>query len=218
MEIPCQALSSKKATDVIPIVVEGDDSETAVKNQDVASSEESYVFTSGPTQIAMQNANPPSNGSVHSSTESANLSTGSTSLNSESRNKLENVRDLIARIRYIKSRLHRAECEYRKKQMLKTILSLQKRVKALAKGMRKEKVDLTKDQELTNDTSDHNAESIPRQELPEVNHCAASDSHAVETTDKESQAGHVIQDGAVLGNKEGGSTKRKLLSLQHDRR
>lgn len=115
-------------------------------------SEESYVFCSSPPRQSDSDSN-------HSAVNLQQCS------RLEKEHTQENVRDLIARIKYIKSRLDRAESDYRKKRMLKAIISLQKRVKALFKGMKKEKVDPAKEQQ---ETSSYN-EELPGQELPDTN-------------------------------------------------
>ena len=105
----------------------------------------------------------------------------------EKENKQENVRDLIARIKYIKSRLDRAESDYRKKRMLKAIIGLQKRVKALVKGMNREKMDPVKGEQ---ETSSYN-EGLPGQELADN---TVLGSQGTNTTDRELPNNHVITD------------------------
>ena len=84
-------------------------------------SDESCVFSLSPARPRNADSDP-STGKVQKSAAKPDI-------------KQENVWDLITRIRYIKSRLDRAESDYRKKRMLKTIVVLQKRVKAIVKGM-----------------------------------------------------------------------------------
>lgn len=206
-----QPPSSKKTRDDAPIVIEDDAAETAIKNNNVESSEESRLFISAPNQGASQSASClpittayQSTRTVIQSTKSANLEAGS---------KQNDVRDLIARIRYIKSRLHRAEDEQRKKQMLKAILGLQKQVKALTKGMRNEKTDTAKKQEITTDRSDERGKATLGEELREVIDHTASKSNALDITDAESQAGNVTQNETGFGNKEGRGAKHKLKKI-----
>ena len=209
MEASPQAFRSKRATDEVTSETDNVSSKTINKN--IAElSEQSYVFIPAPSK-ANQSVSHPSTGRANQSIGSANRTTGkalhsngSVLQNLEIGNKQENVRDLIARIRYIKSRLHRAECEQRKKQMLKTILGLQKRVKALAKGMRKEKVDPAKEQGETSDTSNH-GETISSQTLPGLDHHVESVSHV---KDMELRAGHVGKYESKLRN-HGGNAKSK---------
>ena len=99
-------------------------------------SEGSYVFCSSPPRQRDSESN-------HSTVNLQQCSC------LEKEDKQENVRDLIARIKYIKSRLDRAESDYRKKGMLKSIIGLQKRVKALFKDMKKETMDPSKEQQGT---------------------------------------------------------------------
>lgn len=163
--------SNLSGADVAPIVKE-DNVVSAANKAD--RSEESYVFCySAPCQS--------SSGSNHSTVNLQQCS------RLEAEDTQENVRDLIIRIRYIKSRLHRAESDYRKKRMLKTIVGLQKRVKALVKGMNKEKTDPGKEQQ---ETRDHN-EGLPGQEL--------AGSQGRNTTDRELPTNHVITDQGKLG-------------------
>ena len=197
MEISCLVSSSKEAKDVTPMIVIEDDGSETTSRKNAESSAESYGFISRPSQSGSQSVSHPSSGSHRFKAESEHQSTGSTSLNLETGNKQENVRDLITRIRYIKSRLNRAESEYRKKQMLKAILGLQKRVKALTKGMRKEKVDIAKEQAKTSDISHDGVKTISCQELLKVNQYAVSDLQATDTS--EGQAGRVVKDENDLG-------------------
>ena len=136
-------------------------------------SEESYVFCSSPHQSD-------SDGSHFT----VNLQQCSSL---EKEHKQENVRDLIARIKYIKSRLDRAESDYRKKRMLKAIIGLQKRVKALVKGMNREKMDPVKGQQ---ETSSYN-EGLLGQELADN---TVLGSQGTNTIDRELPNNHVITD------------------------
>ena len=211
-----QPPSSKKTRDDAPIVIEDDPAETAIQNNNVESSEESPLFISAPKQGASQSTSCLPTTIAYQSTSTvlqSTTSTGNAPAKVEAGGKQNDVRDLIARIRYIKSRLHRAEDEQRKKQMLKAILGLQKRVKALTKGMRNEKTDTAKKQEITTDRSDERGKATSGEELREVIHRAASESQALDITDAESQAGHVTQNETGLGNKEGGGAKRKLKKI-----
>lgn len=149
-------------------------------------------------QQSTENERPSTGSSVHSATIPQQ--------NVELRNKQENVRDLISRIRCIKSKLHRAECEQRKKQMLKNILVLQKRVKALTKGMRKGKVDPVKIDEQTSDSA-NNDKSISSQESPEVS-CVQSNSNG---TNVETEVGPVVSDETETINEERETAKSKAL-------
>ena len=182
-------------------------------------SEKSPVYISAPNHGTSRNAGCLPTPAAHISAGSVSqstASTGSAPTNLESGSKRNNVRDLIARIRYIKSRLHRAEDEQRKKQMLKAILGLQKRVKALTKGMRNEKTDTAKKEEVTTDRSDKSGTSTSGQELRKVNHYTVSESHAWDIIDANSQAGHVTQSETGFGNKEDGRVKRKLKKIDHN--
>lgn len=211
-----QPPSSNKTRDDAPIVIEDDADETAIKNNNVESSEESPLFISAPNHGASQSASCLPTTIAYQSTNTvlqSTTSTGNAPAKVETGSKQNDVRDLIARIRYIKSRLHRAEDEQRKKQMLKAILGLQKRVKALTKGMQNEKTDTAKKQEVTTDRSDERGQATPGEELREVIHHTASESQALDITVAESQAGHVIQNETGFGNKECGGKKRKLKKI-----
>ena len=105
----------------------------------------------------------------------------------EKEHKQENVRDLITRIKYIKSRLDRAESDYRKKRMLKAIISLQKRVKALVKDMNREKIGPAKGQQET--SSSHEG----RQGQESVDNTVLG-SQGTNTTDRERPVNHVTTD------------------------
>lgn len=149
-------------------------------------------------QQATENEHPSTGSSVHSATIPQQ--------NVEFNNKQENVRDLISRIRCIKSKLHRAECEQRKKQMLKNILVLQKRVKALTKGMRKGKVDPVKIDEQTGDSA-NNDKSISSQESTEV----SRDQSNTNVTNIETEVGPVVNDETETINEERETAKSKAL-------
>ena len=167
-------------------------------------SDESVVFYSPSededqfVQQSTENKHPSIGSSVHSATINRQ--------NVGFSNKQENVRDLISRIRCIKSKLHRAECEQRKKQMLKNILVLQKRVKALTKGMRKGKVDPVKIDEQTSDST-NNDKSISSQESLEVS-CVQSNSNG---TNVETEVGPVVSDETETINEERETAKSKAL-------
>ena len=136
--------------------------------------EESYVFCNSPP---------------HQSDSDSNHSTVNLQQSSrlENEDKQENVRDLIARIKYIKSRLDRAESDYRKKRMLKAIIGLQKRVKALFKDMKKEKVDPAEEQQGTNNYN----EEHPGHELADNTMLG---SQGTKKTGRELPTDHVITD------------------------
>ena len=137
-------------------------------------SEESYVFCSSPPRQSDSDSN-------HSTVTLQQCS------RLENEDKQENVRDLIARIKYIKSRLDRAESDYRKKRMLKAIIGLQKRVKALFKDMKKEKVDPAKEQQGTNSYN----EERPGHELANN---TVLESQGTNRTGRELPTDHVITD------------------------
>ena len=166
-------------------------------------SEESFVLNSPSededqfVQQATENEHPSTESSVHSATIPQQ--------NVEFNNKQENVRDLISRIRCIKSKLHRAECEQRKKQMLKNILVLQKRVKALTKGMRKGKVDPVKIDEQTGDSA--NDKSFSSQESPQVSFVQSNSNG----TNVETEVGPVVSDETETINEERETAKSKAL-------
>ena len=200
---PCESLKCKRATD--DVTVENMDSPSEVTNaKTLKPSDESVVFYSPSededqfVQQSTENAHPSTGSSLHSATIPQQ--------NVEFSNKQENVRDLISRIRCIKSKLHRAECEQRKKQMLKNILVLQKRVKALTKGMRKGKVDPVKIDEQTSDST-NNDKSISSQESPEVS-CVQSNSNG---TNVETEVGPVVSDETETINEERETAKSKAL-------
>lgn len=167
-------------------------------------SDESFVFYSPSededqfVQQSTENEHPSIGSSVHSATipqQNVGFS-----------NKQENVRDLISRIRCIKSKLHRAECEQRKKQMLKNILVLQKRVKALTKGMRKGKVDPVIIDEQTGDSA-NNDKSTSSQESPEVSRVQST----TNVTNIETEVGPVVSDETETINEERKTAKSKAL-------
>ena len=107
----------------------------------------------------------------------------------------ENVRDLINRIRYIKSRLHRAESDFRKKRMLRAIVALRKRVKALTEGAKKEKTDPGKAHKGTG-----TSEASYIQESAEKNKNITSGSNVMDMTDGELETNHVIMDKGEFQN------------------
>lgn len=90
--------------------------------------------------------------------------------------------------------------------MLKTIVGLQKRVKALTKGMQKEKVEPVKGQQETSNRS-HRSEALSGQESAEKNNNTDSASQRTATTDRELQTNHMITDKSELGNEEGKNQK-----------
>ena len=137
-------------------------------------SEESQVFCSSPPRQSDSDGN-------HSKVNLQQCS------RLEKEHKQENVRDLIARIKYIKSRLDRAESDYRKKRMLRAIIGLQKRVKVLVKGLNKEKMDTGKEQQ---ETSSYN-EGLPGQQLADS---TVLGSQETSTTGRELPISHVITD------------------------
>lgn len=203
MKDPCESLQCKRAMD--DVTIENMDGPSEVTNaKTLKPSDESFVFYSPSedeyqfVQQSRENEHPSIGSSVHSATipqQNVGFS-----------NKQENVRDLISRIRCIKSKLHRAECEQRKKQMLKNILVLQKRVKALTKGMRKGKVDPVKIDEQTGDSA-NNDKSISSQESPEVS-CVQSNSNG---TNVETEVGPVVSDETETINEERETAKSKAL-------
>lgn len=203
MKDPCESLKCKRAMD--DETIENMDGSSEVTNaKTLKLSDESFVFYSPSededqfVQQSKENEHPSIGSSVHSATipqQNVGFS-----------NKQENVRNLISRIRCIKSKLHRAECEQRKKQMLKSILVLQKRVKALTKGMRKGKVDPVKIDEQTGDSA-NNDKSISSQESPEVS-CVQSNSNG---TIVETAVGPVVSDETETINEERETAKSKAL-------
>lgn len=203
MKDPCESLKCKRAMD--DVTVENMDGPSEVTNtKTLKPSDESFVLYSPSededqfVQQSTENEHPPTGSSVHSATipqQNVGFS-----------NKQENVRDLISRIRCIKSKLHRAECEQRKKQMLKNILVLQKKVKALTRGMRKGKVDPVKIDEQTGNSA-NNDKSISSQESPEVS-CVQSNSNG---TIVETKVGPVVSDETETINEERETAKSKAL-------
>ena len=203
MKDPCESLKYKRAMD--DVTIENMDGPSEVTNaKTLKPSDESFVLYSPSededqfVQQSTENEHPSIGSSVHSATipqQNVGFS-----------NKQENVRDLISRIRCIKSKLHRAECEQRKKQMLKNILVLQKRVKALTKGMRKGKIDPVKIDEQTGNSA-NNDESISSQESPEVS-CVQSNSNG---TNVETEVGPVVSDETETINEERETAKSKVL-------
>ena len=122
-----------KMTDDAPATIE-DNTNSSASVKDM--SDESCVFFLSPARQGDSDSDP---------------STGKVQKNIvKQETKQENVWDLITRIRYIKSRLDRAESNYRKKRMLKTIVVLQKRVKAIVKGMHNESGDPANGQQEAN--------------------------------------------------------------------
>ena len=203
MKDPCESRKCKRAMD--HVTIENMDGPSEVTNaKTLKPSDESFVlyFPSEDedqfVQQSTENAHPSTGSSLHSATIPQQ--------NVEFSNKQENVRDLISRIRCIKSKLHRAECEQRKKQMLKNILVLQKRVKALTKGMRKGKVDPVKIDEQTGDSA-NNDKSISSQESLEVS-CVQSNSNG---TNVETEVGPVVSDETETINEERETAKSKAL-------
>ena len=201
MKDPCESLKCKRAIDDVTIeIIDGPSEVTNAKT--LKPSDESFVFYSPPededqfVQQSTENEHPSIRSSFHSTTiplQNVGLS-----------NKRENVRDLISRIRCIKSKLHRAEGEQRKKQMLKNILVLQKRLKALTKGMRKGKVDPVKIEEQTGDSA-NNDKSVFTQESQEGS-CVQSNSNG---TNIEAEVGPVVSDETETINEERETAKSK---------
>ena len=203
MKDPCESLKCKRAMDDVTIENKDGPSE-GINAKTLKPSDESFVFYSPSededqlVQQSTENEHPSIGSSVHSATipqQNVGFS-----------NKQENVRDLISRIRCIKSKLHRAECEQRKKQMLKNILVLQKRVKALTKGMRKGKEDPVKIDEQTGDSA-NNDKSISSQESPEGS-CVQSNSNG---TIVETAVSPVVSDETETINEERETAKSKAL-------
>lgn len=176
------ASSKVKATGDDPNATEdhADASANAIDHSD-----ESYVFSFSPPRQSDSNGNH-STGNVQQSV----LETGN--------DKEEDVRDLITRIRYIKSRLHRAESDYRKKRMLKTIVGLQKRVKALVKGMHKVKEGMTHRQQESNNHSG----ALSSKESVENNNDTDLGSQRTDMADRELETNNVIMDEGKLGIKQ----------------
>lgn len=203
MKDPCESLKFKRAMD--DVTIENMDGPSDVTNaKTLKPSDESFVFYSPSededqfVQQSTEDEHPSIGSSVHSATipqQNVGFS-----------NKQENVRDLISRIRCIKSKLHRAECEQRKKQMLKNILVLQKRVKALTKGMRKGKVDPVIIDEQTGDSA-NNDKSTSSQESPEVSRVQSN----TNVTNIETEVGPVVSDETETINEERKTAKSKAL-------
>ena len=187
MEKSCQISDVKKTTDYI--LVE-DESETGVRSNEEISEDQCLILCAPSTSQLSTASTPPSNGSFDEHKKSVNMTF-------ETRSKEESIRQLIAQIRYMKSKLCRAESDQRKKQMLKTILGLQKKVKALTKGMRKA--------EVTKESGCESRETTSGLVLPEVNNHTDSESRAAESTIYESQDQDISP-----GSKCGGEEKRKL--------
>ena len=160
-----------RSAENLPVVKENNFVSAANKTDH---SEESIVFCSSPPCHSDSDGN-------HSTVNLQQCS------RLEKEHKQENVRDLIARIKYIKSRLDRAESDYRKKRMLKAIIGLQKRVKALVKGMNKETIDPAKGPQGTSSYS----EGLPGQELADN---TVLGSQGTNTTDGELPNNHVTTD------------------------
>lgn len=203
MKDPCESLKRKRAIDDVTIeIMDGPSEVTNAKT--LKPSDESFVFYSPSEdedqfeQQSTENEHPSIGRSVHSATIPQQ--------NVGFINKQENVRDLISRIRCIKSKLHRAECEQRKKQMLKNILVVQKRVKALTKGMRKGKVDPVKIDEQTGDSA-NNDKSISSRESPEVSRVQSNSNG----TNIETEVGPVVSDETGTINEERETAKSKAL-------
>lgn len=175
--------SNLRAADDAPIVKE-DNTVSATNKTDHL--EDSYVFCSSPPRQS-------DSGSNHSTV----------SVQQCKEDKQENVRDLITRIKYIKSRLDRAESDHRKKRMLKAIICLQKRAKALVKGMKKEKVDPSKGQKETSSYK----EGLPCQELAENTELG---SHGTSTTSRELPNNLLVKDQGKLGFQGKEKTKSNL--------
>lgn len=121
--------------------------------------------------------------------------------------KEDNVRKLVARIRCIRSKLHRAECDQRKRMMLKAMIGLRRQVRALTEGMRKaKKEDLALQQKVVSESP----ESTSGRNIPDVNDPSASQSSAITRFNQESRDNDVIHDKALNGNKYCGRGKRKF--------
>lgn len=172
------ASSTVKTTDDAPI--ETEDNANSVANV-IDLSDETYVFSFSPPRQSNSDSNHPTGNIQQSVLEPKN-------------DKQEDVWDLITRIRYIKSRLHRAESDYRKKRMLKMIVGLQKRVKGLVKGMRKEKRDLANEQQATGSHSG----ALLSKELAQNSNETDLGSQRTDTADRELQTNNVIMDKGKL--------------------
>ena len=121
----------------------------------------------------------------------------------------ETVKDLIVRIREIQSRLLHTESEDRKKRMLKVILLLQRKIKALTEGKKKAKTDAAKQQEPLNDSSSLLKEPIKeeRTDSDKKRSVGSTDSHSrnfhaasVQNTTSRTLEGSYIKQGAQLTN------------------
>ncbi|KAL9964591.1 hypothetical protein ACROYT_G028248 [Oculina patagonica] len=176
---PMAASSKVKTTDDAPIATE--DKTNSVANV-IDLKEESYVFSFSPPRQSDSDSNHPTRNIQQSNLESKN-------------DKQEDVWDLITRIRYIKSRLHRAESDYRKKRMLKMIVGLQKRVKALVKGMRKEK-----ERGLANRQQETSSRSgaLLSKEFAQNNNETDLGSQVTDAADKELETNDAIMNKGVM--------------------
>lgn len=154
---------------------------------DEASSEDECIIVPSPS-----NCSSPSSGS------------GSQPLSCATGSKEDNVRKLIARIRCIRSKLHRAECDQRKRLMLKAIISLRRQVRALTEGMRKARTEeLASEQKMVSEST----ESTSGRNIPDVNDPSASQPRVTARFKQESRDNDVVRDKAQLGTKDCGRGK-----------
>ena len=108
-------------------------------------------------------------------------------------NARENVRDLVRRIRFIKSRLDRAESDFRKKRMLKAIVGLRKKVKSLIEGMRNNKAEQGKSQQKTDASCLHKKVDNSKEIAQENNKNMIASSIVISATD-----GKLVTDQVIV--------------------
>ena len=108
-------------------------------------------------------------------------------------NARENVRDLVRRIRFIKSRLDRAESDFRKKRMLKAIVGLRKKVKSLIEGMRNNKAEQGKSQQKTGASCLHKKVDNSKETAQENNKNMNASSIVISATD-----GKLVTDQVIV--------------------
>ena len=108
-------------------------------------------------------------------------------------NARENVRDLVRRIRFIKSRLDRAESDFRKKRMLKAIVGLRKKVKSLIEGMRNNKAEQGKSQQKTGASCLHKKVDNSKETAQENNKNMNAGSIVISATD-----GKLVTDQVIV--------------------
>lgn len=108
-------------------------------------------------------------------------------------NARENVRDLVRRIRFIKSRLDRAESDFRKKRMLKAIVGLRKKVKSLIEGTRNDKAEQGKSQQKTGASCLHKKVDNSKETAQENNKNMNASSIVISATD-----GKLVTDQVIV--------------------